>query len=95
MLPVTVLSLSFIHGNCFHKLFLVLFTLSRHPAVAGLKEESKQNLPAVMAFGHGLPALVHYENTHFVSAHSDFSRADMQTMPFLHPSRPDVLDPHT
>jgi hypothetical protein len=44
--------------------------------------KSNQKLPAVMASGHGLPARVHYENTHFVSAHSDFSRAALQTMPF-------------
>lgn len=28
-----------------------------------------------MASGNGLPARVHYENAHIVSAHSDFSRA--------------------
>jgi len=44
-----------------------------------------------MASGHGLPARVHYENAHFVSAHSDFSRAVMQTMPSLHPSRPETF----
>ncbi len=52
-----------------------------------------------MASGNGLPARVHYENAHIVSAHSDFSRAVMQSMQFrwrvqkneLHPSRPEGL----
>ena len=69
--------------------YLSLILMDRHPAVAGLKEESMQKLPDRNTLsGHGLPARVHYENTHFVSAHSDFSRAVMQTMLFLHPSRP-------
>jgi len=46
-------------------------------------------LLAVMAFGHGLPARVHYENAHIVSAHSDFSRAAVQPMLILHLSRPE------
>lgn len=50
--------------------------------------KSNQNLSAAMASGHGLLAWVHSVNAHIVSAQSDFSRATMQTMQFLHPSRP-------
>ena len=58
--------------------------------------KSMQKLTAMMASGHGLPARVHNENAHTVSAHCDFSRAVMhprhrQTMLFLHPSRPQTL----
>ena len=46
-----------------------------------------------MASGHGLPARVHSANAPRVSAQSDFSRAAMQTMQSLHPSRPKGVKP--
>ena len=50
--------------------------------------KSMQKLPAVMASGRSLPTRVHFENAHLVNAQSDFSRAVVQTMLILHPSRP-------
>ncbi len=63
--------------------------LGRHPAKAGLKEESNQKLPAMIASGHGLPARLHNINGSQGSRYCDFSRALMQTMQPLHQSRPE------
>ena len=61
------------------------------PKVCCPRHPVGEKLPAVMASGHGFPAPVHFENTHLVSAQSDFSRALVQSMQFLHPSRQDTL----
>jgi len=50
-----------------------------------------EKIKAVMASGHGLPARLHNETAHTVSAHCDFSRAEVQPMLCLHPSRPQAL----
>ena len=74
--------------NCYSAIPIDLLLLSRHPARAGLKEESEQKLPAVIAFGHGLSARLHNINGSRGSRCCDFSRALIQPPLFLHQSRP-------
>lgn len=69
-------------------------TGGRHPAGAELKE--KICMPKIsLGKTHGYDGFrarfartVHFENVHAVSAHSDFSRAEVQTMLILNPQRP-------